>query len=59
LADSTKFGHQSLALMCKLEDIDKLVVDSDIPHDWRSTLLEANVDLMVASPTSNTEMQDN
>jgi DeoR/GlpR family transcriptional regulator of sugar metabolism len=59
LSDSTKFGHQSLALMCKLEDIDKLVVDSDIPHDWRSTLLEADVDVMVASPSSNTEMQDN
>jgi len=58
LADSTKFGHQSLALMCSLQEIDKLVVDSDIPHDWRSTLLEADVDLLVASPTSNTDMQD-
>ena len=30
VADSTKFGHQSLAHLCALEQVDYLVVDSGI-----------------------------
>ena len=51
--DSTKFGHQSLALMCDLKDVDKMVVDQDISQDWRSKILAAGVDLKVAGPTDN------
>jgi DeoR family fructose operon transcriptional repressor len=48
VADSTKFGHQSLAHLCGLEDIDHFVVDSGINEDWRSKLLAAGVDVLVA-----------
>jgi DeoR/GlpR family transcriptional regulator of sugar metabolism len=53
LADSTKFGHQSLALMCELSDVDKMVVDQDISQDWRSKIIAAGVDLLVGVPTDN------
>ena len=49
LADSTKFGHQSLALMCELDAIDRLVVDSKITKDWRSKLVKAGIELVVAN----------
>jgi DeoR/GlpR family transcriptional regulator of sugar metabolism len=48
LADSTKFGHQSLAHMCDLSDIDKLVVDADISQEWQAKLRAADVDVVVA-----------
>jgi DeoR/GlpR family transcriptional regulator of sugar metabolism len=53
VADSTKFGHQSLALMCPLDEIDKLVVDNGISEDWRSRIIAAGVELVVAGPTDN------
>ena len=53
LADSTKFGHQSLARMCQLSEIDKLVVDNEISQDWRSKITAAGVELLVAGPTDN------
>ncbi|MCA9196264.1 MAG: DeoR/GlpR transcriptional regulator [Planctomycetales bacterium] len=52
LADSTKFGHQSLALMCELSEIDRLVVDNQISADWRKRLSQANVDVVVAGEKS-------
>ena len=58
LADSTKFGHQSLALMCPLEEIDILVVDSEISEDWRSRIVAAGVRLIIAEldePFSSTQ----
>jgi len=48
LADSTKFGHRSLALMGPLEQIDILVADADIPSEWRSKLEAAGVRVCVA-----------
>ena len=36
VADSTKFGHQSLAHLCPLGDVDHLVVDHEITDDWRN-----------------------
>ena len=35
VADSTKFGHQSLAHLCPLDAIDHLVVDDGISAEWR------------------------
>ncbi|MCA9150352.1 MAG: DeoR/GlpR transcriptional regulator [Planctomycetales bacterium] len=49
LADSTKFGHQSLALMCELTEIDTLIVDSEISDSWRDKLLSSGVNLRIAS----------
>ena len=50
VADSTKFGRSSLAHLCELGDIDRLVVDSEISADWRTRLKGANVDLIIAEP---------
>ncbi|HQU47028.1 MAG: DeoR family transcriptional regulator [Planctomycetia bacterium 21-64-5] len=54
VADSTKFGHQSLAHLCGLEEINHFVVDSEISEDWRSKLLAAGTNLLVAGATDNT-----
>ena len=53
VADSTKFGHQSLARMCELKDVDKLVVDSEIGADWRNRVQEAGIKLFVAGEKEN------
>jgi DeoR/GlpR family transcriptional regulator of sugar metabolism len=57
LADSTKFGHQSLALMCELSQVDTLVVDAEISQDWRSRILAAGVRLLVAESTGTNQEQ--
>jgi DeoR/GlpR family transcriptional regulator of sugar metabolism len=49
VADSTKFGRQSLAHLCGLGDIQHIVVDSEIPVDWRKKMADAQVQLHVAS----------
>lgn len=48
VADSTKFGHQSLARMCGLEDIDKLVADHELPAEWRQRLKAEGIELFLA-----------
>ena len=48
VADSTKFGHRSLALMCGLEDVDCLVADAETPAPWRDKLTVAGVQVIVA-----------
>ena len=48
VADSTKFGHRSLARLCPLDAADYLVVDDGIADTWRRTIEEAGVDLIVA-----------
>lgn len=50
VADSTKFGHQSLALMCRLEDIDRMVVDDQLDGSWRRRLEQAGVQVYLAGP---------
>lgn len=54
VADSTKFGHQSLARLCDLKEIDALVVDNEITEDWRSRIIATGVELHVAGGTDNT-----
>jgi DeoR family transcriptional regulator, fructose operon transcriptional repressor len=48
VADSTKFGRQSLTHLCPLEAVSHLVVDSGISPEWRDRILAAGVDLIVA-----------
>ena len=48
VVDSTKFGRQSLALLCTLDQIQHLVVDDEISKEWRGKLAEANVNLHLA-----------
>lgn len=60
VADSSKFGHQSLALLCPLPRIDYLVVDRDIDAKWREKLETAGVKLVIADPLeTNTTLADN
>jgi DeoR/GlpR family transcriptional regulator of sugar metabolism len=51
VADSTKFGHQSLAHLAPLSDAHHLVVDHEITEDWRSKVVATGLELHVASPT--------
>ncbi len=53
VADSSKFGHHSLAHLCPLEAIDHLVVDDAMSKSWRQTITEAGVDLILAEVDSN------
>lgn len=48
VADSTKFGRQSLAHLCPLDAVDVLVVDDGIPAEWPGRLARAGVQLVVA-----------
>ena len=48
VADSTKFGHTSLAQLCRLDEIDVLVTDQGIDESWREPLAAAEVRLVVA-----------
>jgi DeoR/GlpR family transcriptional regulator of sugar metabolism len=48
VADSTKFGRQSLAAICELSDVDHFVVDEQLAPRWRELLAAANVHLQVA-----------
>jgi DeoR family transcriptional regulator, fructose operon transcriptional repressor len=53
VADSSKFGHQSLTHLCGLGDVQHLVVDHGITPEWRDKVLAAGVDLRIAGPADN------
>ena len=60
VADSTKFGRQSLAHLCDLGAVDSLVVDSHLDTSWRERLAQAGVQVVIASepekqPTDTTK----
>ena len=48
VVDSMKFGHQSLGHLCGLGDVDYVVVDDQIPDEWRNKIADAGVSLLVA-----------
>jgi DeoR/GlpR family transcriptional regulator of sugar metabolism len=50
--DSTKFGHQSLAHVCGLERIDRMIVDEQLHAAWQAKLAEADVKLTLAAPVA-------
>jgi DeoR family fructose operon transcriptional repressor len=52
VADSTKFGRQSLAHLCALGDIHHLVVDPETPAIWRDRAQAAGVTVHVATAAS-------
>lgn len=49
VADSSKFGRQSLGHVCPLKDIDQLVVDDGISEQWRGKVEAAGVGLLIAA----------
>ena len=53
VADSSKFGHQSLTHLCELGAVQYLVADSGICEDWRNKVTAAGVELLVAGTAEN------
>ena len=49
VADSTKFGHQSLAHLCPLAEVQHVVVDNEITSAWREKLTAEGVHVHVAT----------
>ena len=52
VADSTKFGHTSLAHLCDLNRPDRVVVDDGISDEWKAHLEAAGVSV-VSAPTAS------
>lgn len=48
VADSTKFGHQSLAHVCQLSEISRFVVDDSLDASWQQKLKDEGINLIVA-----------
>jgi DeoR/GlpR family transcriptional regulator of sugar metabolism len=48
VADSTKYGHQSLALVCTLAEIHTFVVDAALGEGWRHRIETAGAKLAIA-----------
>ena len=57
VADSTKFGRRSLAHLCDLGQIPRLVVDDGLSDAWKETLSAAGVEAILVTPT-DTETAD-
>ena len=57
VADSTKFGHTSLALMCPLAEIDTLVSDHELSPEWIKRLKDAGVQVRLAAEAGDSEIQ--
>jgi DeoR family transcriptional regulator, fructose operon transcriptional repressor len=51
VADSTKFGRQSLAHLSPLNSVQTLVVDDQLPREWQERITAAGVELLLA-PTN-------
>jgi DeoR family fructose operon transcriptional repressor len=52
VADSSKFGRQSLSSLCGLGDVQHLVVDEEISERWREAIVAAGVQLHMATLNS-------
>jgi DeoR family transcriptional regulator, fructose operon transcriptional repressor len=48
VADSSKFGRQSLTHLCPLAEVDHIVVDDGVYPEWREKIKAAKVKLRVA-----------
>jgi len=53
VADSSKFGHQSLTHLCELSAVQYLVVDDGISETWKNQVEAAGVKLLVAATGEN------
>jgi DeoR/GlpR family transcriptional regulator of sugar metabolism len=47
VSDSGKLGHSALAHLCRLDVVDRFVVDAGISAEWRKTFEKANVELTI------------
>lgn len=57
VADSTKFGHASLAHLCQLGDVDTLVADRELTNEWQQRMTDAGVRLVLAEDENKAESQ--
>ncbi len=48
LADSSKFGKVSLSQICRLNDVDRVVTDSELENRWMETFHSCRAELMLA-----------
>jgi DeoR/GlpR family transcriptional regulator of sugar metabolism len=48
VADSSKFGHTSLARICELQDVHTVISDKELSQPWRERLRNAGVRLVIA-----------
>jgi len=48
VSDSSKLGHTAIAHLCSLDRVNKLIVDSGITPEWRESLTDAGVEVLVA-----------
>ncbi|HEY1684830.1 MAG TPA: DeoR/GlpR family DNA-binding transcription regulator [Tepidisphaeraceae bacterium] len=48
LADSTKFGQQSLVRLCQLDQIDTVVSDESLPEEYRQQIRNCGCELVIA-----------
>lgn len=48
VADSSKFGHRSLAHVCRLDEVDYLITDTELSEEWRGKVTAAGVKLILA-----------
>lgn len=53
VADSTKFGRQSLAHLCALGDVNRLVVDYEITPEWHQRTTAAGLEVHIAAAINN------
>lgn len=49
VADSGKLGHSELAHLCRLEDVDRMVVDTGITDEWKEIVRERGIELIIAT----------
>jgi len=57
VADSTKFGHQSLTHLCSLDAVQHVVVDRGITPEWQEKVRAAGVNLIIADAGQETQSQ--
>lgn len=49
VTDSSKLGHSALAHLCPLQKVDQVVVDSGITPQWKQTLEDAGIRVLIAT----------
>ncbi len=48
VADSSKFGHASLARICELNEVSTVITDQELSEEWQNRLQSAGVSLVLA-----------
>ncbi|GAB4145972.1 MAG: DeoR/GlpR family DNA-binding transcription regulator [Planctomycetaceae bacterium] len=47
VSDSSKLGHSALSHLCRLDAVDRMVIDSGITPEWRKIFVDAGIELTV------------